>query len=685
MKPKILLTLSLLAALLFVTAANLPAQQTQLTNADITVVRVYFDDVADFYALSAETDIWAVDHAAMYFETGATAAEIAAFEAQGLRVEVDVAHTADVQQVERSSMTGIPGYPCYRTVEETFVSAEILATNFPHLARWIDIGDSWEKLNASEGYDLRVLQITNFERDPADKPKLMLTSAIHAREYTTAELNMRFAEMLVNGYGVDADITWILDYHDIHLVLQANPDGRKIAETGVSKRKNMNANFCGTSTTNRGIDLNRNFPFEWGQHNGSSGSVCSATYRGPAAGSEPETAAIVEYMRDIFPDQRDDDATSPAPDDATGLYIDIHSYSELVLWPWGFPGVAPNGTALQTLGRKLAYFNGYEPQQSVDLYPTDGTTVDTVYGELGVAAFTFELGTRFFESCSLFESTILPDNLPALLYAAKVARAPYLLAAGPDVVDLTTSQKNLLAGETFSVNALITDTRFNMQNGSEPTQPIVAANVYFDRPSWEAGATAQPMTASDGTFDSRQESVELTLTAPMQVGTYTLFVEGIDANGNVGATSAVSFNVVPVEQPNSFVISAPTVNAEVGEPFGLPVSISNVPNVFVETITVTATFDEAILSLQACDLGALPMGSCSSLTTNTVQYVAHPQAEVSDFGLFSLTFVGLQPTTTTVSFTSEILDADDNVLTGVALNSTVDVVPARLLLPLLVK
>ena len=54
-------------------------------------------------------------------------------------------------------------------------------------------------------------------------------SAIHAREYTTAELTTRFAEHLVNNYNVDADITWLLDHFELHLVPQANPDGRKIA------------------------------------------------------------------------------------------------------------------------------------------------------------------------------------------------------------------------------------------------------------------------------------------------------------------------------------------------------------------------------------------------------------------------------------------------------------------------
>ncbi len=57
-------------------------------------------------------------------------------------------------------------------------------------------------------------------------------SAVHAREYATAELNTRFAEYLIDNYGTNADATWLLDHHEFHFLLQSNPDGRKQAETG---------------------------------------------------------------------------------------------------------------------------------------------------------------------------------------------------------------------------------------------------------------------------------------------------------------------------------------------------------------------------------------------------------------------------------------------------------------------
>ena len=155
-------------------------------------------------------------------------------------------------------------------------------TDFPNLASWIDVGDSWEKTTTggSAGYDMQVLRLTNADvpgTPPAGftgKPRLFVTSAIHAREYTTAELMTRFAEYLVTNHGVDADATWLLDEHEIHLMLQTNPDGRKQAETGLSWRKNTNENYCCPTSTSRGADLNRNFEFQWGCCGGSSGDRC---------------------------------------------------------------------------------------------------------------------------------------------------------------------------------------------------------------------------------------------------------------------------------------------------------------------------------------------------------------------------------------------------------------------------
>ena len=132
---------------------------------------------------------------------------------------------------------------------------------------------------------------------------LASTQWVIHREYTTAELATRFAEYLVENYDRDPEITWLLDYYEVHITPHANPDGRKIAETGIYWRKNTdNDDGCLLSEW-WGTDLNRNSSFKWG-FPGSSSYSCDETFRGPASVSEPETQAIQIYASSIFPDQR---------------------------------------------------------------------------------------------------------------------------------------------------------------------------------------------------------------------------------------------------------------------------------------------------------------------------------------------------------------------------------------------
>lgn len=444
------------------------------------------------------------------------------------------------------TIQSIPNYSCYETVEETFAAAQQFATDHPTLAQWLDVGDSWQKTVGQGGYDMRVLKITN-TAVPGPKPKLLVTSAIHAREYTTAPVALEFARWLINGYGTNADATWIVDHHEVHLLLQANPDGRKKAEAGLSWRKNTDTAYCGATSNSRGADMNRNFSFSWNSTNGqgSSGSQCNETYRGPSAASEPETQAIEAYVRSLWPDRRGTGSSDPAPADTSGVHVDIHSYAQLVLWPWGNTS-APSGnaTALQTLGRRLAWFNGYTPEQSVGLYPTDGTSDGPSYGELGVAAFTIEQGSSFFEGCSTYTSSTKPKNLAALIYAARVSRAPYQLPAGPDVASLTLANDGANAGTPITLNASITDTHFNNSNGTEPTQNIVAAEAYVDVPPWSSGATPIALSAADGAFNATTESVTGSLlTSGLANGKHLVFVRGKDASGAFGPVSAVFMNI----------------------------------------------------------------------------------------------------------------------------------------------
>ncbi len=386
-------------------------------------------------------------------------------------------------------------------------------------------------------------------------------AAIHARELATAEVATRFAEQLVARYGADPDVTWLLDYNEIHILAQSNPDGRKMAETNAVNpdpsyenaywRKNVNSDLCPGGRY--GVDLNRNSSFKWGACEAgfcSSADPCDLTYRGPAAASEPETLAIETYIRGLFPDVRGPNDADAAPLDTQGVMISLHSYSPYVLYPWGWSAQpAPNQAGLRTLARKFGYFTGYDACQSgADncLYMTDGTTDDFSYGELGVPSYTFELGTAFFEDCSDFETNIVSQTIAALTYAVKVAVKPYQLPSGPDVVSATVVPALAGPGQPLILRATLDDgrTAISPYYGTEPIQAIAAATYTLDAPGWITGTAPGVAMQPLGLFDTPRESATATIdTTGWAKGRHTIFVQAADTAGNVGPATAVSVEI----------------------------------------------------------------------------------------------------------------------------------------------
>ncbi len=564
------------------TALPLPTPATAPATTPI-IAQIHFQSYAALQALTTQVDVWEVQHSQTpgqgYVVALLPAAQQAALRAQGYRLVVDASRSALLAwQPARSAQqsAGIPGFPCYRTVEETYTALAQLATAHPTLAQWQDIGDSWDKVTPADaaGYDLMALVLTNRAR-PGPKPVFLLIAAIHAREFTTAEVATRFGEYLIENYGTDGDITHLLDTTEIHIVPQANPDGRKRAEGVVYWRKNTNRNSCTNENpffSYYGIDLNRNSSFKWGACEGSGCSTaqgCLDTYRGSVPASEPETQALESYMRTIFADQRGELDTDAAPTDASGLLISLHSYGGQVLFPWGWrPIPSPNHSALETLGRKFGYFTGYEVCQAGEpgcIYQTDGTTDDWAYGELGIAAYTFELGTAFFEQCTYFEEEIIDDEIAALLYAAKVAGQPYQLPAGPETLDITMtlitntvalSVANALpaagAQPLLRIRATANDTRYASKGwGIEASQVISAARLTLTGPLPLTTTLVYTMTAVDGQFDSNVETVEQLLPLPTDpTVTYQARIESQDANGQWGAaTAALIVQPPPTDEP----------------------------------------------------------------------------------------------------------------------------------------
>ncbi|HQE92927.1 MAG TPA: M14 family zinc carboxypeptidase [Anaerolineae bacterium] len=501
---------------------------------DGQVVHIPFTSPAELAELAARLDIWEVHKDAQNPNTGYVVAYISATEAAWL-----TAAGIEIQPVSGlpPQPETIPGFACYRTVDEIYAQLEQWANLYPGLTQLSTIGQSYESR------PLRVMRLTNEATGTSGKPVFFLMANIHARELITPETALAFMQYLLENYGVDPDVTWLLDEHLIYILTTANPDGHIKNEAGqpwTYWRKNTHP-YGSCSPTDYGVDLNRNSSFHWGGP-GASTDPCDETYRGPAPASESETARIESFVATLFPDQRGPNDTDPAPDDATGVFVSLHSYANLVLWPWGDTYTpAPNATQLQMLGRRLASFNGYTPEQASALYPTSGATDDWAYGVLGVAAYTFEMGADsdgFYPSCSRYEALIEP-TVDALLYAAKVARTPYLTSFGPHALNVTVTPASVLIGQPITVQATLNDA-----DSKNTGQTIVAAEVYLGTPPWDGGIPT-PLSAVDGAFDEIEEAVQgQAATAGLPRGRQLVYVRGQDANGFWGPVSAAFVQLV---------------------------------------------------------------------------------------------------------------------------------------------
>jgi len=478
------------------------------------VVHIAFSSQDELAQLAARLDVWEVHRAEGYLVALVDSREREWLAQAGFTFQVDTTHALQPNT--------IPSYPCYRTIAEQYTQFEQWAVQYPHIAQLLTIGASYEHR------DLRVLRLTNSATN-GDKPRFFLMANIHGRELITNETALAFIQRLLGGYGVDADFTWLLDYHQIDVLVSANPDGHVRNEPGnvpwAYWRKNTRP-YGGCY----GVDLNRNSAFKWGLDDyGSSAYPCDLTYRGPSPVSESETQAVQQHVRSLFPDQRGPLDNDTAPITTTGILITLHSYGDLVLWPWGWTGApAPNSAQLQTLGQKFAAFNGYTAQQAMFLYPTNGTTDDWSYGELSIASYTFEIGSSsdgFYPSCSRYDQLVQP-NVEALLYAAKVARTPYLTSFGPDAT-LTATLTSTVGLTWVSVQAMLTGTR-----------PISAAEAYLDTPPW-AGGTPHALTPADGHWDSTFEAARGDIGTALLPGRHTILVRGQDTGGYWGPVSAV--------------------------------------------------------------------------------------------------------------------------------------------------
>ncbi|MGW0390270.1 M14 family metallopeptidase [Streptomyces sp. NPDC003042] len=264
------------------------------------------------------------------------------------------------------------------------MSAEIdqRVAQYPTIMSKRVIGKSYQ------GRDLVAIKISDNVATDEAEPEVLFTHHQHAREHLTVEMALYLLKEFGEDYGTDSRITNMVNGREIWIIPDLNPDGGEydIASGSYrSWRKNRQPN-SGSSYV--GTDENRNWNYKWGCCGGSSGSKSSETYRGPAAESTPEVKAVSDFVRSRVVGGKQQIRAA----------IDFHTYSELVLWPYGWtyndtaPGLTTDDLgAFKAVGQKMAASNGYTAEQSSDLYITDGTIDDWLWGNQKIFGYTFEM------------------------------------------------------------------------------------------------------------------------------------------------------------------------------------------------------------------------------------------------------------------------------------------------------
>jgi len=413
----------------------------------------------------------------------------------------------DVQTVP--SAPGPQQYPfraCYAVYTDTVAQMQSWAEAYPQLAELFDLGPSWETAKRRANRRLWGMRLTN-EALTDPKPKLLLLALHHARETVTPVVALKLIETLLTGYGQDAEATWLLDHRELWVVPFVNPDGYAKVQAGLNWRKNTNDTECasGPPPDGIGVDLNRNYGYQWGGP-GASENPCSQIYRGRGPFSEPETQAIRDLaLREGF-----------------DMVISLHSFGDLILYPWGYTRApAPDADGLYRVARVLGSFNGYTPIQSVNLYPTNGDTCDWAYGALGLPCFTFEIGGAeegyFWPDCKQLQAQ-WAENRDALLYALKLAGAPYELAQAPRIRDL----RFRYHGRWLTVQAVLDDTATGME-------AVAGGEVFVD--TMGASGTGIPLTPAGGIWSASLTTATATLDLAGLLGRHTLYVVAEDEAG----------------------------------------------------------------------------------------------------------------------------------------------------------
>jgi len=277
---------------------------------------------------------------------------------------------------ELGSMAG------FFTYEEMLEHLDNMATKFPNL---ITVKEAIGDFKTHEDNVLHWVKISDSPYVDEEEPEVLYTALHHAREPASLSQMIFYMYYLLENYERDPNIKYLVDNTEMYFIPCINPDGYQYNQLtnpngGGMWRRNANDNDGNGSfnPSSDGVDLNRNYDWEWGRdNNGSSPDQSSDTYRGSAPFSEPETQAV-QFFCNAHDFQ---------------IALNYHSFSDLLIYPWGYVAdlYTPDSALYVNYAQIMTQENNYlagTANQTVG-YLVNGDSDDWMYGEQTTKNKTF--------------------------------------------------------------------------------------------------------------------------------------------------------------------------------------------------------------------------------------------------------------------------------------------------------
>ncbi|XP_075455483.1 carboxypeptidase A2-like [Ascaphus truei] len=265
---------------------------------------------------------------------------------------------------ERNS--GTFNYGSYHTLDNVYKAIDSIVLDYKSLVSKQQIGSSYEG---------RPIYVLKFSTGGTNRPAIWVDAGIHSREWVTQATALWTAHRVASDYGTDSSITSLLNTFDLYLLIVTNPDG--YAYSHASDRMWRKTRSINSGSRCVGVDPNRNWNAGFGGP-GASADPCSDSYRGPSAESEVEVKAVADFLRGHG---------------NVKAFVSIHSYSQLLMIPYGYKCTNPaDFTELNNVGKAAA-------SALSSLYGTKytvGTICSTIYQASGGSIdWTYDIGIKY--------------------------------------------------------------------------------------------------------------------------------------------------------------------------------------------------------------------------------------------------------------------------------------------------